>query len=48
MVVTVINMGNKAQGEETIVNSQYQRGMQSVFRKSGVVGSTVEICIPSF
>ena len=48
MVVTVINMGNRVQGEEMTVNPQYQHGMQPVFRKSGVVGSTVKICIPSF
>ena len=49
VVVTVINMGNEAQGEERTVNLQYQHGMQPVFRNlSGVVGSTVEICTPSF
>ena len=28
MVVTVINMGNRAQGEEMTENPQYQHGMQ--------------------
>ena len=36
------------QGEEMTVNLQYQPGMQPVFCKSGVVGSTVEICTSSF
>ena len=49
MVVIVINVGNGAQGEETTtVNAQYEHGMEPVFRKSGVVGSAVEICTPSF
>ena len=48
MVVSVINMGNRAQGEEMTVNPQYQHGMQPVIRKSGVVGSTIKICNPSF
>ena len=30
------------------VNPQYQHEMQPVFRKSGMVGSTVEICTPAF
>ena len=47
MVVTVINMRNRAQGEEMTVNSQYQHGMQLVFRKSGVVGSSIKICTPA-
>ena len=33
---------------KTTVNPQYQHGMQPVFRKSRVVGSTVEICTPAF
>ena len=48
MVVTVVSMGNRAQEEEMTVNPQYQHGMQPVFRKSGVVGSTVKIYTPSF
>ena len=40
--------GSGTQGEEMTVNPQYQPGMQPVFRKSGVVGSTVEICTSSF
>ena len=31
MVVTVINMGNRVQGEEKTVNPQYQHGMQPAF-----------------
>ena len=46
MAVTVINMRNRAQGEEMTVNAQYQHGMQPVFRKRGVVGSTVKISPP--
>ena len=45
MVVTIINMGNRAQGEEMTVN---QHGMQPVFRKSEVVGSTVKYAPPAF
>ena len=48
MVFTVINMGNRAQGEEMTVNPQYQHGMQPVFHKSGVMGSTVKVCNPAF
>ena len=47
MVVTVINMRNRAQGEEMTVNPQYQHGMQLVFRKSRVVSSSVKICTPA-
>ena len=48
VVVTVINMRNRAQGEEMTVNPQYQHRMQPVFCKSGVVGSTVKICTSNF
>ena len=48
MVVSVINMRNRVQGEEMTVNPQYQHGMQPVFHKSEVVGSTVKICTPAF
>ena len=48
MVVTVINMGNGAHGKETTVNPQYRRGVQPVFRESGVVGFTVEKFTPAF
>ena len=41
-------MRNRAQGEEMTVNPQYQHGMQPVFRKSGVLGSTFKICTPAF
>ena len=47
MVVTVINMRNRAQGGEMTVNPQYQHGMQLVFRKRGVVGSSIKICTPA-
>ena len=47
VVVTAINTGNGAQGEETTVNPQYQHGMQPVVCKSRVVGSTVAIRTPS-
>ena len=39
---------SRMQGEEMTVNPQYQQGMQPVFRKSRVVGSTLEICTSSF
>ena len=40
--------GSGTQGEEMTANPQHQAGTQPVFRKSGVVGSTVEICTFSF